>query len=75
METAYSGGYPGLLFGCHKLVPHSAAWSAEMNAHPAKALDIHMFSSALRNVMFSPPIVRFLGLLFECLPITSQTLG
>jgi ectoine hydroxylase-related dioxygenase (phytanoyl-CoA dioxygenase family) len=75
IEEAYSGKFPGLKFECHSISKEERPWCAEMNELPAKAIDPHMFSRALRDAMFGPEIVRFLALLFETVPLASQTLG
>jgi hypothetical protein len=53
LDRAYSGGYKRLKFECHQ-VP-GEFWRPEMIPHPAKALDIHHFSAAVRELIFSPP--------------------
>lgn len=75
LEDCYSGKFPGLKFQCPSVSPEDRPWSAEMNDVPAKAIDSHMFSRALRDAMFAPAIMRFLGLIFDATPFASQTLG
>lgn len=75
LDLAYSGKMSELLFECHRVSRDIIPWRAEMNACPAKALDIHMFSEAIRETVFASPITRMLGILFDCLPLASQTLG
>jgi phytanoyl-CoA hydroxylase len=75
LERAYAGGFPDLKFECHALAPDHVAWRPEINPHPAKALDIHHYSPAIRELMFADPIADFLGLIFEAKALASQSLG
>jgi ectoine hydroxylase-related dioxygenase (phytanoyl-CoA dioxygenase family) len=50
-------------------------WRPGVEVGAAKALDIHLFSSAIRRLMFAPAITEFLGLIFENKALASQTLG
>jgi hypothetical protein len=75
LDRAYAGGFPGLKFECHAVAPDHIEWRPEINPHPAKALDIHHFSPAIRELMFSDAIAEFLGLIFEGKAFASQTLG
>ena len=69
------GGFQGLQFECHGVAPGHIEWRSEINPHPAKALDIHHFSPAIRDLMFVDAIGEFLGLIFEAKTFASQTLG
>ncbi len=75
LDRAYAGAFADLKFECHAVAPDHIAWRSEINPHPAKALDIHHFSPAVRNLMFSDAIAEFLGLIFESKAFASQTLG
>ena len=75
LERAYAGGFPDLNFECHAVAPDHIHWQPEINAHPAKALDIHHFSPAVRDLMFADAIAEFLGVIFESKAFASQTLG
>jgi Phytanoyl-CoA dioxygenase (PhyH) len=75
LDKAYAGGFPGLRFECHRFGTQHMPWRAEFNPHPSKALDLHHFSSATRDLMLADPIVEFLGLIFESKVFASQTLG
>jgi hypothetical protein len=75
LERAYAGGFRDLRFECHAVAPDHIAWRPEINPHPAKALDIHHFSPAIRELMFADAIADFLGLIFEAKAFASQTLG
>jgi len=75
LDRAYQGGFPSLLFQCLSLNPNDIFWRPEINARPAKALDIHWHSEATRDLIFSPAIVDFLHLVFERKPLASQSLG
>ena len=75
LDRAYQGGMPSLLFQCLSLSPNDMPWRPEINARPAKALDLHWHSQATRDLMFAPAILRFLHLIFERPPLASQSLG
>ena len=67
--------FPDLKFECHAVARDHIHWQPEINPHPAKALDIHHFSPAIRDLMFADAISEFLGLIFESKAFASQTLG
>ena len=75
LDRAYSGAFPELTFECHAVARDHIHWQPEINPEPAKALDIHHFSPAIRDLMFADPISEFLGLIFESKAFASQTLG
>jgi hypothetical protein len=75
LDRAYSGQIPNLKFECHAITPDSMSWQPAINVHPSKALDIHHFSSAIRDLIFSDAISEFLALIFETKAFASQTLG
>lgn len=76
LDDAYSGKFPDLLFECHKVSPSGPIkWQPEINPHASKAIDIHVYAIAIRDLILAAPISRFLGILFEALPLASQTLG
>jgi ectoine hydroxylase-related dioxygenase (phytanoyl-CoA dioxygenase family) len=75
LNRAYAGGFPELKFECHAVAAGHIHWRAEINPHPAKALDIHHFSPAVRELMFADAVTEFLGLIFEAKAFASQTLG
>ncbi len=75
LERAYAGEFPELKFECHAVAPDHIPWRPDINRHPAKALDIHHFSPAIRELMFADAITEFLGLIFEAKSFASQTLG
>jgi hypothetical protein len=75
LDRAYAGGFADLKFECHAVAREHIAWQPEINPHPAKALDIHHFSPAIRDLMFADAIAEFLGLIFESKAFASQTLG
>lgn len=75
LDRAYAGGFPDLKFECHKIAREHMAWRPEINPNPAKALDIHHFSPAIRDLMFADAIAEFLGLIFDAKTFASQTLG
>ena len=75
LDRAYAGGFPDLKFQCHRVTRDHIHWQPEINPHPAKALDIHHFSPAIRDLMFADAIAEFLGLIFDSKAFASQTLG
>jgi hypothetical protein len=75
LDKAYAGGFPDLLFECHDVARNHIRWQPVINPFPAKALDIHHFSPAIRDLVFAPSIAEFLGLLFQSKAFASQTLG
>jgi len=75
LDRAYAGGFPELKFECNAVAPEHIHWQPELSDHPAKALDIHHFSPAIRSLMFADAIAEFLGLIFESRAFASQTLG
>jgi Phytanoyl-CoA dioxygenase (PhyH) len=75
LDHAYAGGFPEMLFECHPVSPERINWHPDTLEHPAKALDIHYFSPATRELMFCPAVTEFLDLVFESHALASQTLG
>ena len=75
LDRAYRGGYERLKFNAPHVVSEHATWRPGMETVPAKALDIHHFSPAIRRLMFAPAITAFLGLIFESKVLASQSLG
>ncbi len=74
LDRAYAGEFADLLFECGAKAPGHLPWDASLNALPAKALDLHYFSKAVRELMFAPAITAFLGLVFESKALASQSL-
>ncbi len=75
LDRAYSGGYESLRFNAHAVASEPITWRPGVEAGPAKALDVHHFSPAVRRLMFASPIAEFLGLIFDGRTMASQTLG
>jgi hypothetical protein len=75
LERAYAGGFADMLFECHPVSPERIPWHPATLEHPAKALDIHYFSPATRELIFCPAVTEFLDLVFESHALASQTLG
>ncbi|HTW25983.1 MAG TPA: phytanoyl-CoA dioxygenase family protein [Acetobacteraceae bacterium] len=77
LERAHSGQMPRQLFECGAVVGsrETVKWRPEINDHPAKALDIHFLSRAIRNAIFADAISDFMALVFESRALASQTLG
>lgn len=74
VEAAYHGDMPSLKFECHAVAAGHVAWQPAVLDHPAKAIDLHWFSDAVRDSIFCPEILRFLHLIFERPVLASQTL-
>jgi hypothetical protein len=75
LDRAYAGAFPDLKFECNVVERNHMTWRPDINPHPAKALDIHHFSPAIRNLMFADATTEFLGLIFESKAFASATLG
>lgn len=75
LDRAYQGGFAALMFQCLSLNPNDIFWRPDINAKPAKALDLHWHSEGIRDLIFAPAIVEFLHLIFERKPLASQSLG
>lgn len=76
LDGAYRGEFPDLRFECHAVEQNGVIpWREEINPHASKAIDIHVHSIAIRDLILSGPVVRFLALVFEAMPLVSQTLG
>ena len=76
MDRAYAGRMPMLRFECHELDEEGLiSWQSGVQAHAAKAIDMHHFSPAAREMMFADGISEFLGLIFESKAFASQSLG
>jgi phytanoyl-CoA hydroxylase len=76
-DRGYSGGMPELRFECQDVLGNRKAspWQKEMNDVPTKALDIHYYSLAIRELIFTETLTRFLGLIFDAPALATQTLG
>src|SRR5262249_1560278 len=75
LEKAYNGDDPQQRFECLALGHQFTPWIPEVRDHPAKAIEVHLRSSAIRGTIFSPALSRLLGLIFERRAMASQTLG
>ncbi|HEV8680289.1 MAG TPA: phytanoyl-CoA dioxygenase family protein [Stellaceae bacterium] len=74
VEAAFHGDMSTLLFECHAIAGGHVNWQPAILDQPAKALDLHWFSDAVRDAIFSSEILRFLHLIFERPVLASQTL-
>ena len=74
VEQIFTGLYPNLLFACPALGVEPLPWRPELIPHPAAALDPHMVSRAIRDVLLDKAVTDFLALLFDARPrlIASQ---
>jgi hypothetical protein len=75
VEAAYAGKYRELLFECPAVARDPEPWREGLKAHPAKAIDLHIFSQEIRDLIFNAPLLRFLHLLFERPPLATQSLS
>lgn len=75
LRRAYEGEMPEALFECpavggYRPIP----WDPAVQRQPAKALDLHWWSPAIRNLIFAPPVREVLELLFGRRVMASQSL-
>lgn len=68
VEQAFTGLFPDLLFACPALDTGPMRWRPELTPHPAAALDPHMVSGAIRDVLLDKAVTDFLTLLFDARP-------
>jgi hypothetical protein len=73
-DAAYAGKFEKLLFECTKYGQGALPFRPEYVDHPSKALDLHWFSAAIRDLIFAPQVVEFLGLVLDAPPFASQSL-
>ena len=74
LDRAYDGTLPNMKYAVHG-VGQRIDWVPEARTSPAKALDIHWLSSAVRDLIFAPRVLNFMHLVFERRALASQTLG
>ena len=75
LHAAYDGKLPAVRFECPKVGGYAPiGWSQAVRENPAKALDLHWWSEAIRNVIFADPIRTVLELIFERRILASQSL-
>jgi len=74
LDDAYHGKIPGLRYAIHG-ISENCDWDAAALTSPAKALDLHWVSPAVRDLVFSDPLLEFMHLVFERRALASQTLG
>jgi hypothetical protein len=65
LEQIFAGIVPGALFRCPALGPDPMEWVPELTPSPTAALDVHFLSKALRTLILSVPVARFLTELFD----------
>ena len=75
LDRAYRGGFSNLHFECASLNPRDPTWQPVVLDVPSKALDIHLFSKSIRELIFSAAITEFLALIFENKALVSHLLG
>lgn len=76
LDRAYAGEFGELLFECHSIAnDRNIRWHPDVQRFPAKALDLHHFSRAMRDIMFAPAVTEFLGLIFGSASLASQSLA
>jgi len=76
-NAAHEGRRPEVQFECQPVLQTRTPgpWRREMNDVPAKALDLHFQSPAIRTMIFAPKIAAFLALLFDSPAFATQSLG
>lgn len=73
--AAYAGRIEGQKFCCPHLGFEVGDWVPGVTDVPAKALELHAHSAAVRDAIFAPAISDFLGLIFDRRAMATQTLG
>jgi ectoine hydroxylase-related dioxygenase (phytanoyl-CoA dioxygenase family) len=74
LDRAYRGEIPELRFNVHTK-GRACAWCKETLELPCKALDLHWYSAAIRQLIFADDLLEFLHLIFERRALASQTLS
>jgi hypothetical protein len=75
LHRAYAGDFPQLRFECPSLGGYAPMpWQPGVRDKPAKALDLHWWSQAIRDLIFADPVREMLELLFERRVMASQSL-
>jgi hypothetical protein len=75
LAIAYLGCYDTLLFDSPLHASGAAPWRPATNDGAAAALDIHCFSQAIRELIFSDEVISFLQLLFDSRPVVFASEG
>jgi len=68
VEQAFTGSFPMLLFATAAPGAERQPWRPELNAEPVAALDPHMMSREIRDLLFDRQITDALSLIFEAKP-------
>jgi hypothetical protein len=71
VDQAFTGRFPDLLFAVAGNAPE--AWRPELTEQPAAAIDPHMISRAIRDLLLDPTVTDFLSLLFGARPRLSAS--
>jgi hypothetical protein len=68
VDQAFTGMFPNLLFGAeaHGIAPQ--IWRPELTEQPVAALDPHMVSRKVRDMLLDKAVTNFLSLLFGAQP-------
>ncbi len=75
LRRAYDGEMPDVRFECPTVGGYRpVAWDPAVQTQPAKALDLHWWSPAIRNLIFAPPVREVLELIFARRVMASQSL-
>jgi hypothetical protein len=69
VDQAFTGRFPELLFAASTSGMAPLAWRPELTEQPVTALDPHMVSRAIRNLLLDPTVTDFLSLLFDARPL------
>ena len=65
LEQIFAGTVPGAMFQCPALGVDPMEWVPELTPNAAAALDVHFLSKAVRSLILSIPVARFLTELFD----------
>ena len=72
LNDIYNGKIPHAKFSGSGI---SKNWTPKVLSHPAKTLDMHMYSAPIRDLIMHSSVSGFLETLFDQKPLVSQTLG
>jgi phytanoyl-CoA hydroxylase len=73
-DRAYAGEVAEVQFNVTG-IGRKITWQPEVLTQPAKALDLHWLSSAIRDLIFADEILKFLHLVLERRAFATQTLS
>jgi len=68
VDQAFTGMYPDLLFARAASIAEPQPWRPELTEQPVAALDPHMVSRAIRDLLLDTALTDFLALIFGARP-------